>query len=223
MKKIAAVLLALILMMTSAMALKGEGYPAFDGQTEMQNGMGGRFGEESLLLDFDPGAEYSYVRDGYIQGCFFTFDAAEEYYLEMYLLLPEKVAAGDVLTPESSFAKGAASCSVTLFEVDENNNEQAWFAGQLLGAVYPENSSFVITIDQAEYTTENVAVRGSIDATLCLLENNLPTGETMEMNTTFSFVLSLKNEPAPQATPAPKMEKSMPAPAFTLPPDHVSL
>lgn len=223
MKKIAAILLALVLMMTSAMALKGEGYPAFDDQANMQNGMGGQFGEENLLLTFDPGAEYSYVRDGYIQGCFFAFDAAEEYYLEMYLLLPEKLESGEVLTPESSFAKGAASCSVTLFEVDENNNEQAWFAGQMLGKVYPENSSFTITIDQAEYTEEKVAVRGSIKATLCELENSLPGTETMEMQTRFSFVLPLKNVPAPEATPMPKMEKSMLVPAFTLPPDHISL
>lgn len=225
MKKIAAILLAMMLLMLPALAMKGEGYPGFDGRQEIKDGMGGQFGDENLLLAFDSGANYSYLRDGYIQGCFFAFDAAEEYYLELYMLLPEKIQAGDVLTPESSFAAGAASCSITLFEVDEQNNEQAWFAGQMMGKAYPENSSFSITIDQADYTEETVSVRGKIEAQMCMLENDKPSEELMPLNADFSFVLPLKNEPAPSASPAPKIQNEipMPAPAFTLPPDHISL
>lgn len=218
MKKLAAILLALMLMVSSATAMKGAGYPAFDG-TLKENSLGGQFGEDSLLLEFDPGAEYSYLRDGYIQGCFFTFDEAEEYYLELYLLLPEEVKSGDMITPESAFSAGASSCSITLFEVDEDNNETAWFAGQLLGSAYPENSGYTITIDRADYSEENVAVSGSIDASLCRLEGDLPSAEFMQMTAQFSFVLPLGN--APEAQPAPKAEK--PAPAFTLPPDYITL
>ena len=223
MKRIAAMLLALMLLVMPAMAMKGEGYPAFDGRENVENGIGGRFGEENLLLDFDASGEYSYLRDGYIQGCFFAFDAAEEYYLEMYLLLPEKLQAGDVLTPESSFEKDAASCSITLFEVDENNNDQTWFAGQLLGTAYPNNSSFAITVSRADYTEASVLVSGRIEAKLCLLENDLPSEETLEMNADFSFELPLANAPAAKATPAPKPKIEIPVPAFTLPPDHISL
>ena len=223
MKKIAAALLALMMLMMPAMAMKGEGYPAFDGRQEIENGFGGQFGENSLMLEFDPSGDYSYLRDGYIQGCFFAFDAAEEYYLEMYLLLPEKIAAGDVLTPESSFAKGAASCSITLFEVDEENNEQAWFAGQMLGKAYPDNSGFSISMTQADYTDESVSVRGTIEAKLCQLEKDMPSSESMELSAEFSFVLPLKNAPSAEETPAPKAKNIAPVPAFTLPPDHISL
>lgn len=223
MRKIAAILLALMLMIVPAAAMKGEGYPRFDGLEAVQNGMGGQFGEEELLLAFDPGADYSYLRDGYIQGCFFAFDAAEEYYLELYMLLPEKIQAGDVLTPESSHAAGASSCCISLFEVDENNNEQSWFAGQILGSPYPDGTSFSITIEQADYTAESVSVRGSIEASLCMLENDHPSAEMLNMKTSFSFVLPLGNAPAAQETPAPKSENKLPVPAFTLPPDHISL
>lgn len=223
MKKIAAILLALMLTVMPAMAMKGEGYPGFDGREKIENGIGGQFGQESLMLDFDPSGEYSYLRDGYIQGCFFAFDKAEEYYLEMYLLLPEKIAAGDVLTPESSFEQGAASSSVTLFEVDEDNNEVTWFAGQLLGKAYPDNSGFTVTIEQADYADASVTVRGKIEARLCMLENDLPSEEVLELSAEFSFELPLANAPAAQESPEPKIKNEIIHPAFTLPPDHISL
>lgn len=228
MRRIAAVLLALMMLAApAAMAMKGEGYPTYDGRQTPQNGMGGLFGEEKLLLDFDPSAEYSYLRDDYIQGCFFAFDAAEEYYLELYMLLPEKIQAGDVLTPQSCYAQGADSCSITLFEVDEENNEQAWFAGQLIGGAYPENSSFAVTITQADYSADSVALSGSIEAVLCELESENPSDGALKLQAEFSFELLLGSAPA-QTQPVPGLETPAPffgmqTPAFTLPPDHISL
>jgi len=64
-------------------------------------------------------------------------------------------------------------------------------------------------------------VRGKIDARLCLLENDLPSETFLEISTEFSFVLPLKNAPSAKETPAPKIKT--PVPAFTLPPDHISL
>ena len=222
MKKLALLLLAMVLLISPALALKGEGYPAYDG-TPTENSLGGRFGEESLTLLFDPSGDYSYLRDGYIQGCFFTFDKAEEYYLELYLLLPEKIQAGDVLTPESCFRAKADSSSITLFEVDEDNNEQAWFAGQLLGSAYPENSSFSITIADAQYTDESVLVRGSIDAVLSPLQEDPAAGESMALKADFNFTLPLSNAPSADAEESPAPKAAKPAPAFTLPPDYISL
>ena len=220
MKKLALILLALAMLVTPAFALKGEGYPEFGG-TIKNNSLGGQFGEENLELMFDSGSEYSYVRDGYIQGCFFAFDEAEEYYLELYLLLPEKLNAGEVLTPESSFKSHADGCSITLFEVDESNAEEAWFAGQLLGEAYPKSSDFAISIDECVYTNDSVAISGKIEAQLCQLENDLPSADVMAVNAQFSFTLPLGNAPAAKTPVQPESKPIVPA--FTLPPDHISL
>lgn len=222
MKKIAAILLALMLLVLPASAMNGAGYPAYEGGN-VQNALGGSFGSENLKLEFDASADYSYLRDGYIQGCFFAFDASEAYYLELYLLLPEKMQAGDVLTPASCFADRADSCSISLFEVDENNNEQAWFAGQLLGEAYPQNSNFSIAIDRAEYGKDSVSVSGTIAAELCRIAGEMPADEVMTLNASFDFELPLNAGAENEKTEQPKAEHSLPAPKFTLPPDYITL
>lgn len=222
MKKIAAVMLILLMVCMPALALKGEGYPVYDGGELKEGALGAQIGEERLLLAFDPGSDYSYLRDGYVQACFFAFDAAEEYYLELYLLLPEEMRAGDVLTPESCYAAKADSCSVALFEVDEENREDAWFAGQMLGAAYPTNSSFSIRIDEVKRESGALAVRGRIEAGLCLLENGEPGAQTLALEAEFSLNLPLEGRSGslPKETPVPEKKT---APAFTLPPDYIVL
>ena len=222
MKKIFAALLALVLFCTSALALQGEGYPAYDGGALPENGLALQLASGSLLLEFDDDQDYSGISDGHLQACYFCFDAKEENYLELYLLLPEKIADGDVITPSSSFAGGYASTSISLFEVDKDNNETAWFAGQILGAGYPQGSDYSISVHSAQYTQNSVRVQGSIDAKLCRIEKNQPSGEIIEVKADFDFTLPLsgENASAPQPKDAPAAGK---APAFTLPPDYITL
>jgi len=231
MKKTVALLLALLMLCMPALALTGQGYPQFDGALT-ENSLGGTLDGASLALAFDPSDDYSYLRDGYIQACFFAFDEAEEYYLELYMLLPEGVQSGDVLDPESSNAVGADSCSLTLFEVDENNAQEVWFSGQLLGETYPEISSFEITVDSVEYGRDSLAVSGSLSADLCYLEGELPGTELLPLDADFHFVLPLtageampapETQPSESQSPEAKPQPVQPTPAFTLPPDYITL
>lgn len=220
MKKIAVFLLVFVLSLSSAFAMSGVNYPQYDGVPK-ENSFGGQFGSDAFLLEFDSAADYSYRNNGYLQSCFFAFDESGDYYLEMYLLLPEALQSGDSITPQSAFAAGLDNCSVTLFEVDEDNNERTWFAGQLLGSAYPENSAFTINIAQADYTQSSLHISGSISASLCLLKDGSPSEESLSLSADFDFTLPLSNEASGQTTP--ESQSPVPAPAFTLPPDAIAL
>ena len=57
MRKLLAVLMALALLCSSALAFEGENYPAWDGASESANAAYGSFDGQSLQLEFDPAPE----------------------------------------------------------------------------------------------------------------------------------------------------------------------
>lgn len=199
MKRIAVLLPVLLLLLgTCAFALNGADYPAWDGASPAQNSICGDFGGSRLRLEFDPSAQYSNISAGTLQACFFAFDAAEENYLEMYLQMPDDVAAGDVLTSE----KGIALTSVTLYEVAESF-EDIYFAGQFAGLAYPQGSSYEIRIEEANRGADKLSVRGSLNAVLYKFDaNDRPTGEIFRLSgVQFHFEMSLGGTAAPPAAP----------------------
>lgn len=252
MKKLAAILTALILILSmSAFALSGADYPLWDGASAPKNSLYGGIGDQKLLLELDTTAEYSNVADGMAQICFFAFDQAEQNYLEMYLLLPENAAAGDVFSPT-----GGGLSSVSLYEVHKDSDE-LYFSGQVSGFAYPSGSSFELRIESAQKSDTALSMSGTLDGTLIKFRDNQPTQETLVLSgMKFDFTLPLSAERAPQPSavpkapaqplpseepkqsavpqlPAPTMPpKSVPKavqptmdphPAFTLPPDYAVL
>ncbi len=198
MKKLAAILLTLLMCLTSALALSGSGYPAYDGAVLPDDAFGASFGGESLLLGFDPAPEFSGRMDGSLQLSFYAYDASGETCLELYLLLPENPVAG-----EPAFA------SLYLYEGDASG-ETLYFASEKDGAALPTGSSLKLELEQVDASADAISGRGTLEATLLAYRNNLPTGETLTLNDArFSFTLPL-NAGAQDGA----------APAFTLPPDY---
>lgn len=240
MKRIAAIFAACLLVFcTNAFALTGVDYPEWSGAPVPENSMGGAIGSEGILLEFDADPEYSNIMDGYIQACFFAFDANEQNYLEMYIMLPEDTRTGDVF----SAASGSLS-SVTLYEVFKNG-EEFYFAGQVAGFAYPDGSSFEIQISSVEHSADSISMRGALNGTLVKFSGTSPTGEVLSLsNVEFDFTMPIGSvSAAPKAsaapTPVPKASaepfethspQAMPSaapkatmelrPAFTLPPKY---
>ena len=185
------------------------------------------------------------------QICFFAFDKAEQNYLEMYLLLPENAAAGDVFSPA-----GSSLSSISLYEVSKEGDE-LYFSGQVSGFAYPSGSSFELRIESAQRSDTTLSMSGTLDGTLVKFKENQPTEETLVLSgAKFDFTLSVSGNHAPQASaepkapaqplpstepkqsavpqlPAPTMPSEAapkavqptmdPHPAFTLPPDYAIL
>lgn len=246
MKKIAAILMILMLLSSCALGFTGSGYPAWDGASAPDDSFCGMFGADALTLAFDPDPTYSSIADGLLTACFFAFDGAEQNYLEMYLVLPEDVSAGSVYTSRDA---GDAS-SISLYEVSKGG-EVLYFAGQPMGAAYPGGTDYEIRIEEVAQAGANLNVRGSLSATLRKIEDSYITDAFLKLeNASFQFTLALQDAPGSQATmppqattppqssapvlpentqaPAPKQLPATkapaytmdPHPAFTLPPDY---
>ena len=230
MKKLLSLALVLLLVCTSAFALNGANYPAWDGVSAPAESLYGSIGGQPLLMEFDPSAEYSTVADGLMQICFFAFAGDETTYLELFLKIPETVAGGDVLS--SSDLSNASSVSV--YEVHKDT-EDFYFASQVMGIAYPAGSSYEIRIDRAERSAGSLSVSGTLNARLMRMESMVPSGEALDLSGLhFSFTLPLNGASAPQQ-PAPAQPEStkepqpsalppvLPAPEATKPPQKPQL
>ena len=237
MKRFAALLTACILLLgASALAFNGEGYPAWDGAAAPDNALFGAFGEERIALSFDSSDDYSNLEDGIVQACFFAYDKANENFLEMYLLIPQDVQAGDVLTSSQGL-----DCSIYLYETAVGS-ETFYYAGDL-GNGSTAGSSFELTIESAETTGTTLAMRGRLHAELAHYDSDASgRKESLTISEAlFSFQLPLNENPF---LPAPSQEPdaiepnqpsatfpSLPdapragggTPSFTLPPNYISL
>ena len=230
MKRLAALLTAFILLLgTSALAFTGEGYPSWDGATTPENALFGVFGGERIALGFDSSDDYSNLEDGIVQACFFAYDATNENFLEMYLLIPQDVQAGDVLTSGQGL-----DCSIYLYETAVGS-ETFYYAGDL-GNASTASSSFELTIESAETAGSLLTMRGHLHAELARYDTDA-SGRKEPLTISeaiFSFQLPLSEKPflpAPSQEPgafAPNQPSatfpSLPdAPSFTLPPNYIAL
>lgn len=244
-KMLAASIVLALLFCANAFALNGTNYPAWDGASDPIDGLCGNIDGSNLSLSFDPSADYSLLADGMAQLCFFAFDAAEQNYIEMYLLLPEDAASGDVFSP----ADGSVS-SVSLYEVSQSR-EDVYFAGQVAGIAYPDGASYELSLEKVERSSSTLNMSGTLNGTLVRFSDDTPTGETLTLsNLRFNFSLPLSDTILPENTVAPRDDEAPepslsplpssspvqtplptstagsalePHPAFTLPPDYAEL
>lgn len=232
MKRFAALtLIVALLLSTFALAVAGQGYPEWDGASEPDNALCASFDGTNIVLDFDPAQDFSNVADGLIQACFFAYDATEEHYLELYLLFPDSVQAGDAFTS----ADGSGS-SVALYETAIAVED--FYCADERGS---DGSYFELKIDSAEVSDSGITMRGSLSATLVQYDENdrpLRGGANIE-GARFNFTLPLSGDPfAPAPTPEagdskeqspfalptlPSLPKPGDRPAFTLPPDYAEI
>jgi len=234
MKRIFCMLIALILILCAqAFALKGSGYPAYDGTNFSDNHIAGNFADDALMLEFDPAGDYSSMDSSKIQACFFAFDESQSHYLELYIELPADVKSGDVFSSQDFLRNLSASAAISFYEIDADT-EVLYHAGSVLGVPYPEGSSYEIRIDEANISETGAEISGSLNAALIRFDGNNPTGEALNLSDMrFHFLLSagaVSAAPQPSAEPEvrPDEDKPVPpvfnpAPAFTLPPDYITL
>ena len=216
MKKILIAVLAMLLCMPGAFALRGSGYPAYDGNSTPNNFIGGMIDGQNIRLDFDSTIEYSYLDDGYLQACFFSFDQTKNTYFEIYLMLPSSITAGTTLTPQSE-PEGSRTC-ISAFEITGQQITE-YFVGQNKNAAYPQNASYTIYIQDVQALDTGASISGSIDAVLGNFANAAPTGTTLAMTgLRFHFILPFENNKDTQSNAGQKPAPA--APAFTLPPDY---
>ena len=233
MKKAVCLLAALALMLcVSAYALRGSGYPAYDGGAAPDNTLAGNFGGQALTLSFDNSAEYSMVQNGVIQACFYAYSKDESHYIETYLEIPQSVQSGDKISSAADMRGLSSSASVSFYEVSKDAEEQ-YYAGSIIGIPYPADSFFEINIAEVKSGADALEVRGTLSATLLLLdEDNVPQQDKMQLDgIQFHFCLPVSGTAAnpspqePETTPPEGGSKPAPAvkPAFTLPPDYITL
>lgn len=227
MKRFAALLTAfLFLLGASALAFNGEGYPAWDGASTPENALCGVFGDERISLSFDPSDDYSNLLDGVVQACFFAYDAAEANFLEMYLLIPQSVAPGDVLK-----SGDGQDCSIYLYETSIGS-ETLYYAGELDDIPTVNGSGFEVSIEAAEVSETSIRMSGRLSAQLCRFTREQPQQELLTVSDVyFDFTLPLFEDPfAPSPSQGPEgslPDDSSPAmpgsPALTLPPKYVTI
>ncbi|MGN0803588.1 MAG: hypothetical protein ACI4MF_13435 [Candidatus Faecivicinus sp.] len=161
---------------------------------------------EPLTLDFDPDPQFSMCEDGYVQASFYAYGAAGKLY-ELYLVFPQTVAAGDIITAEGRAAAGDDQSGLMMF-VSDNSSDVCSLASQYADGVYPEGSGYEATFSQVSASGTMYTFTGSLKATLVVIDehyNSLAESHTLTASFTFTMDLSGASaepgSPDPEATP----------------------
>ena len=119
---------------------------------------------QRVSLGFDDNPDYSSVQDGMVQASFYSYGDDKVTLYELYMIFPESAQAGMIITPDYAALIGA-ECSVALI-VSDNSGETYYYSGLLNGAVYPEGSTFSISIESAD----GGSFAGQLSGTLVALD-----------------------------------------------------
>ena len=151
---------------------------------------------QTLTLDFDDDPMYSMLDGGYIQASFYGYDASDVLY-ELYLLFPDDVSSGSVVTPESSTARGLLDDGIILY-VTSDASELYAIAAQDEYGVYPEETAYAITFDEVTRNGSACTFSGSVEATLMALDDNYNALYPVDdLTATFQFTMELESAPVP--------------------------
>ena len=133
---------------------------------------------ERVTLGFDTSKQYSSIENGLVQASFYSYSADGAKLYELYLIFPDTVQRGMVITPDYAALTGE-ECSVVLIVSDTATQEELYYFTSLMsGQVYPENSSFTIAIDDVTEVGGATTFSGTLSATLIAL--NMATGEARD-------------------------------------------
>ena len=123
---------------------------------------------EMVELKFDDSPEYSSAEAGLIQASFFAYASDGVTLYELFLIFPETVQPGMIITPEYSALTNVES-SVVLIQSD-NEDEIYYFASIMDGGNYPGGSDFSISIDGVDTSGDSVTYSGTLTAHLVALD-----------------------------------------------------
>ncbi len=162
---------------------------------------------EKVTLDFDASPQYSSIEGGTVQASYYRYLDDNSKLYELYMIFPDSAAAGMVISPDYSALTGEESSVVLIVSDLKAEQELYYFSSQMNGAVYPEDSTFAIAIDDIRTTGGATTFSGSLSATLIALD--MATGaaeDTLQIGETpFSFTIGGETDrpetPAPTALP----------------------
>lgn len=217
MKKIISVLISLvfILSLTGALASQTPEFPfGFPGEDDrgtpspsiseaIQVNIHGR----SVILDFDPSAEFSYIKNGLVQASFYSYSADGQYLYEVYLTFPDSVSSGTVFGTEAALEAGLDECCAALL-ISTENTEDYYLAAQYGEGAYPEGTSYTMRFDSVSSVSGGTLYTGTLTATMVGADiNNVPIAEKLVLtDAPFSFTLAngaTAPKPYGDAVPSP--------------------
>lgn len=181
MKKLIAALIcaALILLPALAEEIPNADAPAGDESSQRQGDSGETIELEvdgqRIALEFDGSPEYSSVEGGVVQASYYSYSDDGATLYEFYLIFPDTVQPGMVITPEYAALTNEESSVVLIVSDTLSGREQYYFSSLMDGGVYPEGSTYEISIDDIQQIDGATTYAGRFSATLVAL--NMASGE----------------------------------------------
>ena len=148
---------------------------------------------QTLDLAFDGSEEYSSIMDGSVQASFYVYTDNSANLYELYLVFPDSVQSGSVITPDYAL-QNAPDCSVVLITTI-GQTETYYFAGQVDGAAYPDRSGYTMRFDAVTEDGGNRTFRGTLSATLVGvdIDSGDATSSLDIVDAPFSFTMPAAN------------------------------
>ena len=176
-------------------------------------------GSNTVVLDFDPDPAFSIHENGYIQASFYGYSADDSLY-ELYMIYPDTVTAGDVVSSESSAAQGDPNPCIMLYITDRTDETYAVAAQDELG-VYPEESHYSIQFSEVTVAGSFCTFAGTLEATLVALDDNYNSLYSMEgIAADFRFTMELGDSSGGFSPTPSQPEADLPRlPGLVTPPD----
>lgn len=216
MKKLFAALLSLMLLCLPAVhaeepfSLFPTPAPTEDSETPSAGGsLSMTFNGVPFEMEFDADPQYSYTLDGYVQASF-VYESDDGGMYEFFIVFPENVQSGSVVSAETCIADGDDESCVLLFVTDDTQEINA-IAAQEDGARFPEGSDYALRFESVSSSDSLTTFTGSFSATLVAIDESFEPLQLLgAMTGTFDFTMKLSGAqidiPLPYATPyaAPK-------------------
>ena len=126
--------------------------------------------EGPVTLDFDSSTQYSTIEGGLVQASFYSYSADGATLYELYIVFPDTVQPGMVITPEYAALTNEESSVVLIISDTRTQAEQYFFASLMDGGIYPEGSNYTIAINDLYESDGATTFDGSLSATLVALD-----------------------------------------------------
>ena len=145
-------------------------------------------------LAFDGSTQFSSIMDGTVQASFYAYSNNSDYLYELYMIFPDTVQSGSVITPDYAL-QNHPDCSVVLI-LSNKDNEQYFYAGQVDGRVYPTDASYSMRFDTVTSTDSTRTYTGKLSAALAPMDPDSgdPIVSFKIENAPFSFTISLEQD-----------------------------
>ena len=160
---------------------------------------------ERIELPFDDSPQYSSVDNGVVQASFYAYSPDGSLLYELYIVFPESVRPGDVVTPQYALQTSEETSVVLIVSDVKSEQELYYMAGIMGGSPYPERSDFSISIQGVEPAQGGTAYSGSLSAELVALD--ISSGSVIDAlsisDAAFSFTIGGAPQERHTAEPLP--------------------